>query len=153
MREASGGVREALQEFHVSITLAAYHELAQMKRKQSKYRNKPRVVDGIRFASKKEAKRYQELQLEERAGEIRCLMTQVPFALRVGAEQIKFDSGRQATYVADFVYERKRVVAAETPLQCTFWDRRIEDTKGKRTDVYKLKRAIMRSMGHEIVEV
>lgn len=39
----------------------------------SKYHAQPTLVDGIRFASRKEAARYRELCLLERAGEIQGL--------------------------------------------------------------------------------
>ncbi len=42
----------------------------------TKYRAQPTIVDGIRFHSKGEARRYQELRLLERAGEITNLELQ-----------------------------------------------------------------------------
>ena len=47
----------------------------------NKYHAKPTFVDGRRFASRKEAARYCELRLLERAGKIQDLTTQVPFVL------------------------------------------------------------------------
>ena len=47
----------------------------------NKYRNKKCVLDGIEFDSKKEMRRYSELKLLERAGEISDLKIQVPFLL------------------------------------------------------------------------
>ena len=44
---------------------------------RNKYGNKKTVVDGITFDSRKEAKRYQELKLLEKAGEIKDLRRQV----------------------------------------------------------------------------
>ena len=91
----------------------------------NKYRNKRVVVDGISFDSKKEAARYKELRMLERAGIILNLQLQVPFELIP-----KQDGERACTYKADFVYEQngKKVV---------------EDTKGMKTDVYKIKRKLM----------
>jgi len=106
----------------------------------NKYRNKKVVVDGIKFDSQKEAKRYRELILLERAGQIRSLKLQPRFKLEILGVKIKYDSGRQVQYVADFMY--------------TTADHRhvIEDCKGFRTPLYKLKRAIMQAMGHRIIE-
>lgn len=46
-----------------------------------KYRNKKVEVDGILFDSKKEANRYMELKLLEKAGEITDLKRQVRYEL------------------------------------------------------------------------
>ena len=91
----------------------------------NKYRNKRVVVDGISFDSKKEAARYKELRMLERAEIISGLQLQVPFELIP-----KQNGERACTYKADFVYEQngKKVV---------------EDTKGMKTDVYKIKRKLM----------
>lgn len=102
----------------------------------SKYHAHPTLVDGIRFDSRKEAARYRELCLLERAGEIQGLQLQVPFLLFP-----KSRYGRPVKYIADFVYtENGRQV--------------VEDAKGYRTDVYKLKRRLMAELlGIEIKEV
>lgn len=92
-----------------------------------KYGNKTTIVDGILFASLKEARRYQELVLEQRAGIISDLKTQVAFELIP-----KQDGERAVKYIADFVYVDK-----ETGRQV------VEDTKGYRTDVFKIKRKLM----------
>lgn len=90
-----------------------------------KYRNEKVIVDGISFDSKKEAARYRELKMLERSGAISGLKMQVPFEL------IPKQSGERACiYKADFVYyqQGKKIV---------------EDTKGFKTDVYKIKRKLM----------
>ncbi len=99
-----------------------------------KYRNTPTLVDGIKFASQKEARRYGVLKLLERAGKVHGLRLQVSYALCVNEVLV-------ARYVADFVYtEAGRVV--------------VEDVKGFRTPVYKLKRKLMWAChGIEIKEV
>jgi len=65
-----------------------------------KYKNKPCVVAGVWFASGKEAGRYQELLLLEKAGEISHLKRQVNFPISVEGELI-------CTYRADFTYRDK----------------------------------------------
>lgn len=102
----------------------------------SKYHAQPTLADGIRFDSRKEAARYRELRLLEQAGAIHDLRLQVPFVLLP-----KSQYGRAVKYIADFVYmEDGRQV--------------VEDTKGYRTDVYKLKRRLMAELlGIEIKEV
>jgi hypothetical protein len=100
----------------------------------SKMRNVRTTVDGITFASKREANRYAELRLELRASEITDLELQRPFSLDVNGFHV-------CDYVANFVYGRNGVQI-------------VEDAKGKRTDVYVIKRALMRAVyGIEIVEV
>lgn len=94
---------------------------------KSKYHSAKTVVDGIVFDSKREAKRYHELKLMERAGVIKDLQRQVRYELIPA-----FDAGgkhyRPATYIADFVY-----TDVKTGKEI------VEDVKGYRPDVYRLK--------------
>jgi hypothetical protein len=94
----------------------------------SKYHSKTIQVNGIRFDSKKEARRYEELKLLERAGEIQNLELQPEFEL-----QPKFRKNgvtyRPIKYRADFKYtDHGKIV--------------IEDVKGMKTDVYKIKKKL-----------
>jgi dsDNA-binding SOS-regulon protein len=100
-----------------------------------KYGNKKTVVDGITFDSKKEAARYVELKMLQQAGEIQDLLLQPSFELRVDGGKVV---GR---YFADFKYRQgNRVI--------------VEDVKGVRTDVYRLKKKIVEAVHHiQIVEV
>jgi hypothetical protein len=105
-----------------------------------KYRNKPTEADGIRFDSKKEAARWQALQLLERNGEVRNIRRQVPYKLEVAGKLI-------CRYKADFVYEALR------GLQAPEWHEVVEDVKGVRTPIYMLKKKLMRAcLGIEIIE-
>lgn len=97
---------------------------------RSKYNAIKTLVDGIKFDSRKEAKRYQELKLLERAGAIKELELQPRFLLQ---DKFTLDgvTHRKIEYVADF----------------KFWDsgRRswiVEDVKGIKTEVYKLKKKL-----------
>ena len=47
----------------------------------NKYQNKKITIDGVKYDSKKEARRWQELKLLEKAGEIYDLRRQVKFVL------------------------------------------------------------------------
>ncbi len=109
----------------------------------SKYRSEKTEIDGIVFDSKKEAGRYQELSLLERAGEISDLQMQVKFVLipqqrehdKVGKRGGKIKGKlleRECSYIADFVYTDN-----ETGRKV------IEDTKGVRTKEYLIKRKLM----------
>ena len=73
--------------------------------KQNKYHNKKAIVDDIKFDSKKEAKRYNELKLLEKADIIKNLQRQVKFELQ---PSFKYNNKtiRAINYIADFVYEK-----------------------------------------------
>lgn len=111
---------------------------------KNKYCNKKCVVGRIVFDSRKEARRYQELMLLERAGVIKNLRMQEPFVLipsqyetyeRFGKNGQRLKDGtrlieRECTYIADFVYvEDGKLV--------------VEDTKGIKTKDYIIKRKLM----------
>ena len=107
----------------------------------NKYGSKKVEVNGIVFDSKKEAKRYSELLLLEKAGAIRNLQRQVKFVLipaqreqdiigkRGGRKPGKLIE-KECAYIADFVYQE----AGKTV---------VEDTKGFRTKDYIIKRKLM----------
>jgi hypothetical protein len=84
-------------------------------------------VDGIVFPSRKEARRYQELQLAEKAGVISGLERQVKYPLTINGVKV-------ADYICDFRYRERGVGVV------------VEDTKGMRTPVYRLKKKIMKAL-------
>lgn len=97
----------------------------------NKYGNRKVEVDGIRFDSLKEARRWQELRLLERAGEIHGLKRQVPFILIPSQRRNGKIVERPVKYIADFTYYGKDDELI------------VEDTKGLRTHEYIIKRKIM----------
>lgn len=105
--------------------------------RRSKYHATPTTVDGIRFASKKEATRYGELKLLEKAGHIARLKLQQRFELcvpRTNSRGNVIDAYWMTTvghYVADFCYDEF------TPAATLFV---IEDVKGFRTPLYRWKK-------------
>ena len=100
---------------------------------RSKYSNQPIEVDGIKFASKKEAKRYGELTMLVKAGAIKDLELQPRYPIIINGIKV-------TTYVADFRYANR-------------WGTVVEDTKGYKTDVYKIKKKLMSAVhGIEIEE-
>lgn len=82
-----------------------------------KFRAIPTELDGIKFASRKEARRYRELRLLEKSGELSFFLRQVPFHLPGNVK-----------YVCDFL--------------CFWKDENvtIEDVKGIKTPMYILKK-------------
>lgn len=113
----------------------------------SKYHSKKTEVDGILFDSKREAQRYQQLKLMEKAGVICDLKRQVKYEL-VPAQYIDGKCVERAvTYTSDFEYYalkplRQKTVMAE-PDAKTIGQHIVEDVKGMRTDVYKIKKKLM----------
>lgn len=97
----------------------------------NKYFNKKVIVDGIKFDSKKEAKRFQELMILKKAGLIDELELQKVFELQPKYINNKGESIRSITYKCDFFYYDKQ---KEQYI--------VEDTKGFRTDTYKLKKKL-----------
>lgn len=109
----------------------------------AKYKNRKVTVDGIVFDSAKEARRYQELLLLERSGEISNLQMQVKYIL-IPAQREPDTTGargrikkgalieKECAYIADFVYFDNR--REETV---------VEDVKGYRTRDYLIKRKLM----------
>lgn len=96
----------------------------------NKYGNKKVVVDDIKFDSMKEARRYRELKLLERAGKIKDLELQPKFEL-IPTIRTESETLRKVSYIADFKYidlESGKVV--------------VEDVKGFKTDVYLLKKRL-----------
>ena len=111
---------------------------------RNKYQAIKTCVNGIEFDSRKEARRYQELLLLQRAGAIQNLELQKKYVLipalyktyeRIGKKGQKLKDGKrllekECSYIADFVYEEngKEIV---------------EDTKGIKTKDYIIKRKLM----------
>ncbi len=96
-----------------------------IEQKVNKYKNEKQLLDGKKFDSKKEAGRYAQLLLLEKAKKISDLQTQVPFILIE-----KSQHGRAIKYIADFVYNENGQIV-------------VEDTKGAKTAVYRLKKRLM----------
>lgn len=112
----------------------------------SKYGNRKVMVDGIVFDSVREARRYKELKALEATGALRDLQRQVKYTLipeqrdfcneiyTRGRNKGCFKPGKllekECSYIADFVYTRDGKTV-------------VEDAKGVRTDVYRIKRKLM----------
>ena len=88
-----------------------------------KFKAKPTETDGIKFSSKKEAKRYNNLKTLQNIGEVIFFLRQVPFHLPGGVK-----------YVCDFFI---------------FWangEVTIEDVKGFKTKTYKAKKKMVEAI-------
>lgn len=108
-----------------------------------KYGAETVTVDGVKFQSKREARRWCQLRLMEQAGEIRDLRRQVRFELipaqyeadittKTGKKKRGRCIERSCVYIADFAY-----------IQSEKGEYVVEDAKGVRTDAYVIKRKLM----------
>jgi hypothetical protein len=127
--DLKNGDRMSLADYKTMQSLCSNTEEPQGRNKKNprtKYNAKAVVIDGQRFDSTFEGKRYSQLKMLERLKEIRDLRLQVTYPLIVNDVAI-------ASYVADFVYisEGSEVV---------------EDAKGYLTPVYKLKKKLMKAI-------
>lgn len=106
---------------------------------RSKYHAKATTIDGIRFDSKAEARRYQQLCILEKVGEISELERQPVFDLLVS--DFVHRPVKVGVYRADFRYKANgRLV--------------VEDVKGIRTTTYRLKKKMVEAQyGIQITEV
>ena len=102
--------------------------------KIGKYNAKGRRIDDIWFASKAEGDRYEQLKEMVKQGIIRELELQKKFPVRINNVLI-------CNYLCDFYYMDRQ----GNPI--------IEDVKGMQTDVYKLKKKMMKAMGLEVIEL
>lgn len=105
------------------------HLFEEKEKKKSKYKNEKVELDGYKFDSKREARRYVELRTLLTIGEITDLKVHERFKLSV------------CVYEADFTYYRNGEFI-------------VEDSKGFRTKEYRLKKKLMKSeLNIEIKEV
>lgn len=101
------------------------------KRESGKFGNHAIAVDGQKFDSKAEYRRWGALLVLLRAGEIHDLKRQVPFELVPSQKKPSGGTERAISYVADFVYRGRAGVLV------------VEDVKGMRTKDYVMKRKLM----------
>ena len=102
-------------------------------RRAHKYGAVATWVDGMRFASGKEAARYSELKLMERAGVISNLELQPRFPMVLNGALV-------TTYVADFGYDESGGHV-------------IEDVKGVQTPEFKIKAKLMAAIYNITVRI
>ena len=106
---------------------------------RNKYGAKKTLVGDINFDSKKEAGRWMELQLLERAGVISELQRQVKIDLMGQHGPLLTRTGRKMRFTVDFAYTEKGAVI-------------YEDVKGYATRDYEVRVAAARAMGLEVKE-
>lgn len=107
----------------------------------NKYRNQKITIDGIIFDSLKEGGRYRVLKLLVKAKEIKDLELQKKFELQPAYTNANGKHIRAINYLADFYYY-------DNKLRCYV----VEDTKGFRTDVYKIKKKMFEYKYNAIIK-
>lgn len=103
--------------------------------RRNKFGARKTVLDGLTFDSKLEARRWSELRMLERAGEIVGLQRQVPFDLAVNGHLV-------CRYIADFCF-----TATSTG------ERIVEDVKGVMTPEFRLKAKLMEACHGIVIQV
>jgi len=113
-----------------------------IRKRRNKYAAKRTELDGIPFDSKREAKRWAELCLLERAGEIADLRRQVVLELEGRDGPLLTRTGRRMRLTMDFAY-------TDLATGRTIY----EDAKGVPTRDYEVRRAVAAAQGVEVIEV
>lgn len=149
----------------VAVKAALAAAVAGNAEKEAKYHNKPVTVDGIRFASQKEARRYLQLMDALREGVISDLRLQQDFTLQEAYTTTTGQRIRAIRYQADFTYkiewqgEFKPTGCSEEDLYYWYTHGRgalvVEDTKSRptKTPQYRMKYKMMADRGYSIREV
>jgi hypothetical protein len=116
------------------MRMSAAEYVALKSKRQPRVKNaKRKEVNGLWFDSTREARRWQDLELMQRAGRISDLRRQVPFPITVNGKLI-------TVYNADFCYLQDG-------------NEVVEDAKGWRSEIYILKRKLVSAVyGFQIKE-
>jgi hypothetical protein len=116
---------------------AAFNPFAQQKTGSKYGAKKSNCLHGHEHASRREAKRCNELHLLQRAGRIAGLQQQPQFRFAVDGRPVMLENGQQARLTADFAYvEDGRKV--------------VEDSKGFVVRDFPLRWALARALWPEI---
>lgn len=108
--------------------------------KTNKYHAVKETVGNLKFDSKKERQRFDELMVLLKAGQIRDLKLQHEFTLQGAFTDTDGNRTRAIKYIADFTYWQGNLFV-------------IEDVKGMKTDVYRMKKKMMSEKGLTITEI
>lgn len=109
---------------------------------RNKWNAQPTEVDGIRFDSRREARRWVDLCHLERAGHISDLQRQIPLILHGKDDVLRSRTGRPMRITVDFCY-----IDNATGLRI------YEDAKGVPTRDYEVRKSVAAAQGVEIIEV
>lgn len=117
----------------------------------SKYNAKKAKRGNLAFDSQAEARRYDELILLLRSGQIRNLQLQKTYCLQEPFTGLDGKRVLGVDYKADFDYERK---TAPDRYGNIYWIHVTEDVKGVRTESYSIKARMFHARcGYAITEI
>ena len=120
----------------------------------SKYNSQKVTVGGITFDSKKEARRYSELALLERGGQVKDLQRQVKYVLLPAQYRQVYD--KKARKWKNRCVEREMVYIADFQYTDSNGDLHVEDVKGYRKGqayaMFAVKRKLMLYIHGIVVE-
>ena len=119
--------KKKLAQIWEAIAIAEQHQNGRIRVSQKD----DRTCDGMTFASKAEMRRYVELKMLEASGAIRDLVCQPSFVLQDSFDHKAFGKIQKIVYRADFSYFDSNLGHIV-----------VEDVKGYRTEVYKLKKKL-----------
>ena len=106
---------------------------------KNKYNAQATEIDGFKFASKKEARRYTELLLLQRAGEIGCLECFPSFDIVINGQLI-------CKYIADFAYDKFTDIGNGKHTR----EQVVEDVKGMKNSgawrIFRIKQKLMKAV-------
>jgi hypothetical protein len=106
------------------------------KTRRNKYSNKKVIIDGHKFDSQAEAKHYYfTLKPAVERGEIRNLELQPRVRCEINGKKV-------CDYIADFRYLHQTKIGPKGQIGCQV----IEDVKGYKTDIYRLKKKLVEAL-------
>lgn len=108
---------------------------------RSKYGSIKTTIDGITFASKKEAGRYCELKLLQKSGIVKNFVCQPVYPVFDGYKRSDGKKIRGIDYVGDFL-----VIYADGRIE-------LEDVKGILTPIFQLKRKLLEAKYDLIIKI
>jgi hypothetical protein len=114
---------EIMLQSHTTAPICA--NSAMRRNMANKYNARKAKIDGYTFDSQREAERYSELKLMEKAGEIKDLIVHPKIELQPGF-YYRNQRIRAITYEADFLYDKDSNII-------------VEDIKGMETQAFKIK--------------
>lgn len=127
-----------------------------MYKTKNKYHNNKVEYKGVAFDSKKELRFFLYLKDLEQSGIVREVKRQVKYTLQPAFKHNN-KTIRAITYNADFtcvvcdVQRFKKAINKDVYVKKG--DKAIIDTKGFKTEVYKIKKKLMQYKGYDIIEI
>lgn len=116
---------------------------------RNKYHNHKIIIDGVTFQSRKEARRWEELKIMEKAGMIHGLERQKKFVL-IPAQREPDTVGKRGGRIKGKVIERECAYIADFCYYTQDGEYVVEDVKSEatKTEQYKIKKKLLLYVHH-----